>query len=139
MRTQDERTMAMLAHGSALLNLVSGIGGIIVALVIYFVQKEKSAWVAFQALQSLIFQVIVVVVSGILLVLSSILVTVFIGCLCLPVALLLGLAGIGYSAYGAYQTYQGVDFRYYWLGDWLAAQMPPGGATPPAGPTPPVA
>ena len=62
MRTQDEKTMAMLAHGGALLNVLTGIGGIIVALVVYLIQKDKSPWVAFQALQSLIYQTVVSVV-----------------------------------------------------------------------------
>ncbi len=51
--------MAALAHGSAVLNLFAGIGGLIAALVIWMTQKEKSAWVAFHALQSLVFQAVV--------------------------------------------------------------------------------
>ena len=51
--------MAALAHASALLNLFSGAGGLIAALVIWLTQKEKSAWVAFHALQALVFQAVV--------------------------------------------------------------------------------
>lgn len=55
--TQDERVMAALAHGSILLGIfTSGIGGIVTALVIWLVQKDKSRYVAFQALQSLVYQ-----------------------------------------------------------------------------------
>ncbi|MCX6035630.1 MAG: DUF4870 domain-containing protein [Chloroflexi bacterium] len=54
--SSDERTWAALAHGCALLVLAGGVGGIIAALVIWLTQKEKSAWAAFHALQSLVFQ-----------------------------------------------------------------------------------
>ena len=60
--TQEERTLAALAHGSVLLGAVtSGLGGILAALVIWLVQKEKSAYVAFQALQALVYQAVVFV------------------------------------------------------------------------------
>jgi hypothetical protein len=28
-------------------------------------------------------------------------------------------AGMVYAFYGAYQIYQGREFRYRWIGDWL--------------------
>ena len=56
--TQNERALAALAHGSILLGLFSnGIGGIVTALVIWVVQRQKSAYVAHQALQALVYQV----------------------------------------------------------------------------------
>jgi uncharacterized Tic20 family protein len=58
--TQDEKMLAGLAHGSILLGVfTSGFGGIIAALIIWLVQKEKSAYVAFQALQALVYQGVV--------------------------------------------------------------------------------
>ncbi len=125
MRTQNERTMAMLAHASAILNIFTGIGGVVVALVIYLTQKDKSSWVGFQALQALVYQVAASVIAWFAVIISSILISVAIGCLLLPLSLLLGLAAVGYSVYAGYQTYQGVDFRYIWLGDWLESQQKP--------------
>ncbi|MDO8670624.1 MAG: DUF4870 domain-containing protein [Dehalococcoidia bacterium] len=125
MGTQDERTMAMLAHGSAILNVITGIGGIAVALVIYLTQKEKSPWVAFQALQSLIFQTVVSVVLWIAVFISVLLMSILIGCITLPITLLLAVGAIAYSLYGAIQVYQGSEFRYVFVGDWLSQQMPP--------------
>jgi uncharacterized Tic20 family protein len=62
--TRDERLLAGLAHGSILLGPVTnGMGGIIIALVIWLLQKEKSAHVAAQALQSLVYQTAVFVVT----------------------------------------------------------------------------
>ena len=131
--TSDERTMAMLAHGSALLNLFAGIGGLIAALVIWMTQKEKSAWVAFHALQSLIFQaavlIITVVVVGGVWVVGFVISFATIGLgtiVAVPVMILVffgGFAmvggGVAYSLYGAYQVYQGREFRYLWVGEWL--------------------
>ena len=49
---QDERVMAALSHISALLPMM----GIIAPIVIWVTQKEKSKYVAFQALQALAYQ-----------------------------------------------------------------------------------
>ncbi len=77
-KTQPERVLAALAHGSILLRLVSldivvgtmvGLGyvaigiGIAVALSIWLVMKGKSAYVRGQALQAVVYQVAVVVVT----------------------------------------------------------------------------
>ena len=50
--TQDERVMAALSHISALLPMV----GVIAPIVIWITQKDKSKYVAFQALQALAYQ-----------------------------------------------------------------------------------
>jgi uncharacterized Tic20 family protein len=57
MSVQDERTWSMLSHLSILLNLVTGIGGPVAALVIWLVYKDRSPRVGFHALQSLWYQV----------------------------------------------------------------------------------
>ena len=53
----DERTWGMLSHLSVLLNLITGFGGPIAAIIdpIY---KDRSRFVAYHALQSMIFQLI---------------------------------------------------------------------------------
>src|SRR5512139_3022010 len=62
--SQNEKTLAGLAHGSILLSIfTSGIGGIIAALVIWATQKEKSAYIAGQALQALVYQAVVFIVT----------------------------------------------------------------------------
>lgn len=54
---QEEKVMAGLAHGSILLSIfTNGIGGVVAALVIWLIEKEKSAYAAFQALQALVYQ-----------------------------------------------------------------------------------
>jgi uncharacterized protein len=129
----DERTTAALAHGSALLNLFSGVGGLIAALVVWLTQREKSAWVAFNALQSLVFQaavlIITVLVVGVVWVVGFIVSFATVGfgtIVAVPVMILVFFggfamiaAGMIYSFYGAYQVYQGREFQYKWIGDWL--------------------
>ena len=128
--------MAALAHGSALLNLFAGVGGLIAALVIWLTQREKSDWVGFHALQSLVFQaavlVLTVVVVGVVWVLGFIIsfATIGIGTfVAVPVMILAffgGFAMVGagtvYSLYGAYQLYQGREFTYVVTGKWLQAR-----------------
>lgn len=62
--SQDERILASLAHGSILIGaFTNGIGGIATSLIIWLTQKEKSAYVSRQALQALIYQSAVFLVT----------------------------------------------------------------------------
>lgn len=63
--SSDERNVAMLAHLSALAGLIVPLGNILAPLIIWLVQREKSAFVADQALESLNFN-ITVILAGIL-------------------------------------------------------------------------
>jgi uncharacterized Tic20 family protein len=151
--TQDERTMAALAHASVVLTFVIALGsgglggllGVLVPLLIWLTYKEKSAYVSFQALQATVFQavsilvmVIVVAVSIVLIVagwtISGALTAVLIGLCLMPFAvlitvvlallvLILPLAQLGYGLYAAYETYQGRDFRYWLIGETLEKEM----------------
>jgi len=139
--TQDERMLAGLAHGSILLGVfTSGIGGIITALVIWLVQKEKSAYAAGQALQALVYQAVVFIVTmlawccwGALWMLM-----IFVPLMGNPQAyeyappagmwlgLVLMVVPIGiwgltilYALWGAVRCLGGHDFKYVIIGDWL--------------------
>ena len=131
--SSDERTWAALAHASTLLNMATGMGGLIAAAVIWLTQKEKSAWVAFHGLQSLVFQAAVyltisLVVGVVWLVgfaLSFLtlglgtIVTVPVMIVVMFLGIAFGTCGMVYSLYGAYQIYEGREFRYIWIGDWI--------------------
>ncbi len=126
----DERTWAMLAHLSVLLNLATGFLGPVAALIIYLVYRDRSRFVAYHALQALVFQLIAWVGGGILAglswFLSSVLSVVVIGVLCMPFACLfslLPLAAIIYGIIGGIQTSQGQDFRYWLVGDWVRGTL----------------
>jgi uncharacterized Tic20 family protein len=129
----EERSWAMLAHLSILLNLVTGLLGLVGALVIYLVYQNRSRYVAYHALQSLIFQLIVWLGGGILTgvawAITSVLSAVLVGLLCIPFALaisIIPLAGVVYGVIGGIQCSQGQDFRYWLVGDWVRGTL--GGA-----------
>jgi len=126
----DERTWAMLAHLSVLINLVTGFVGPIVALIIYLVYKDRSRYVAYQSLQSFVFQLITWVGGGALIAaawaLSGLLTAVLIGFLCMPIACVLTFLPLGavvYGVLGGVQCSQGQDFRYWLVGDWLRGTL----------------
>ncbi len=141
---QDEKTLAGLSHGSILLGLLtSGMGGIIAALVIWIVQKEKSAYVAAQALQALVFQAITFLLTMVAWCCWGVLYMglIFVPLLSNPGAyestppagLWVGLAlmivpfgiwglTILYGLYGAVRCLGGHDFKYAVIGNWLDSQ-----------------
>ena len=142
--TQDEKTLAGLAHGSILIGVfTSGIGGILTALVIWLVQKEKSAYVAAQALQALVYQVVTFLVTMLAWCCWGALYTFLIFAPLLsnpnayssspPAGMFLGLflmvvpfgiwgLTILYGLYGAVRCLSGHDFKYAIIGNWLNEQ-----------------
>lgn len=125
----DERTWAMLAHLSVLLNLVTGFLGVGAALLIYLMYKDRSRYVAYQAMQSFLFQLLFWAGGGVLIgimwaivgALSAILVGILlipIALLITPVLLIFPLIALGYGIYGSIETSNGKDFRYWLVSDW---------------------
>ena len=150
--TTDAWTVAALAHASILLTLIlasaGGVGalvGLLVPLVIYLSHRERSRFVAFHALQALVYQgagVLIYLVLVIILVvavtaawiISGLLSAVVVGFLLMPLALLLTLAMVivllgaplawaAYGLYAGYQAYQGNHFRYWLLGEWIEKEL----------------
>lgn len=128
--SEEERTWAMLAHLTVLLNLVTGFFGPLAALLIYLIYRDRSRYVAFQSMQSFVFQMVWWVGAGALAAfawtISSLLAVVLIGCLLMPIALLITLmplAALVYGVIGAVETNQGRDFRYWLIGDWVRGMM----------------
>lgn len=142
--TQDEKTLAGLAHGSIILGiLTSGIGGIIASLVIWIVQKEKSAYVAAQALQALVYQAVTFLLTMVVWCCWGVLYTAMILIPLVgnpdaytyapPAGLWVGLflmivpfgiwgLTILYGLYGAARCLGGHDFKYAVIGNWLNGQ-----------------
>lgn len=126
----DERTWAMLAHLSILLNLLTGLLGPLAAFIIYLVYKDRSRYVAYQSLQAAIFQAItwvgVGLVIGAMWLVTALLSVVLVGILCIPFTLLgtiflliVPFAAIIYGVYAAVQCSSGEDFEYWLVGDWV--------------------
>jgi uncharacterized Tic20 family protein len=124
----------MLAHLSVLINLVTGFLGPLAALIIYLVFKDRSRYVAYQALQAAIFQLIAWVGGGVAIgliwLVTGVLSALFIGILCIPFALVftlviavLPIVALVYGVYAAIQASQGQDFRYWLVGDWVRGTL----------------
>ena len=142
--SQDERVLAGLAHGSILLGLFSnGMGGIIAALVIWVTQREKSAYVAAQALQALVYQAVTFMVImlawccwGALWTLmlfaplfanpaayeTTLPAGFWVGPLLMVVPLGLWGLTILYGLWGAARCFGGHDFQYVLIGNWVESQ-----------------
>jgi uncharacterized Tic20 family protein len=126
----EERTWAMVSHLSILANLVTGFLGPVIPLVVYLAFKDRSRYVAYQSMQAFIFQLIAWVGAGLLAVIAwtigGVLAVILIGCLIMPLALLLSiipLAALVYGVIGAIQTDQGQNFKYWLVGDWTLNLM----------------
>jgi hypothetical protein len=130
--SSEERTWAMLAHLSVLLNLVTGFLGGIAAIIIYFIYKDRSRLVAYHAMQAFIFQAITwlgaSIVSGFLIAVGGALGFLIIPLLCLiPGFLILLLIPISliYGIIGGVKVNNGEDFRYWLVGDWVRDILEP--------------
>jgi uncharacterized Tic20 family protein len=130
----DERTWGTLAHLSTLLNLVTGFGGPIAALIIYLIYKDRSRTVAYHALQAMVFQLIWWFGGGVLIglmwVIVGVLSLILIGIVLIPVAacitpilVLMPVGALIYGIVGAVQTSQGQDFKYWLVGDWVRGTL----------------
>lgn len=128
----EQRTWAMLAHLSVLLNLVTGFLGGIAAIIIYFAYKDRSRLVAYHAMQSFIFQTITWLgagmLSGFFIGFGSALAVFIIPLLCLiPGFLFLLLIPVSliYGIIGGVKVNNGEDFRYWQIGDWVRDILEP--------------
>lgn len=137
---QNDRIMAALAHVTVILPWV----GVIAPIIIWATQREKSEFVAFQALQATVYQLIMIFawIFGMGCYMCSIFGMVFIipvtqefqGGLAemlgffLPFSVL-GLILMGsivyvvYALVGAVFVLQGRDFRYILIGSWLEGYL----------------
>lgn len=135
-KSVENRLLAALAHGSV---VALGIG-LLVGVLVYITQRDKSRYAAFQALQAAVYQLInLIIVMGLWLVW-----TVFYGLSMIPliqqaeenpdaappaifwislasmvIPLIYMLLVSLYGLWGGVRTWQGKDFRYLLLGGWL--------------------
>lgn len=148
--SQDERILAALAHASIIANIIN-LAGMIATALIWTSERERSEYVRQHALQSLLYQGLVLLIVIVLLLFWG----VCLGLSLLPVALrpdlyrssppnsfwiaLLGLTlPVGfiilttvYGLYGAYQVYRGRPFRYPIAGRFMRRDNQTGAAPRP--------
>lgn len=113
----------MLAHLSVLLNVVSGFLGVLVPLGIYLIHKDRSRYVAYQSLQSFIFQIVCWIGGWALVVLLGILSAIpLIGIVFWPLACLavfIPIVPLVYGIVAAIKSNNGEDFKYPLVGNWV--------------------
>ena len=122
MGTQEERTWSVLAHLSIFLNLVTGFLGPVAALVIWLVYRDRSSRVAFQALQSMWYQVAWLVILFAGWAMTTLLMLVLIGFLLVPVMALFTLVPFVHGAYAAYRVSKDGEYRYPLIADMIEAR-----------------
>jgi uncharacterized Tic20 family protein len=129
---ENERTWAMLAHLSVLVNLFTGFLGGIFAIVVYFIYKDRSRYVAYHAMQSFLFQAITWLGAGLIatffITIGSVFGIFIIPLLCLVPGFLILLAipaSLIYGVVGAVQVNNGEDFKYWQVGDWVRDILEP--------------
>ena len=111
MPTQEERTFALLAI------LLAIPTSFIAPLVFYLIKKDESEFVAFHAMQTLIFQVVVLIGY----IISFFLTGLFcIGFLLLPV---IGIGSLVYLIFIAIKAYEGEWAEFYMVGEWAKDMM----------------
>jgi len=143
--TQNDKIMAALAHVSALLPLM----GVIAPIIIWATQKDKSEFVAFQALQAVAYQLLMILTWFVGM--GCYMLSFFTTFLTIPFAgngaetdptvapffmvgflipfIILGIIFVGgaifilYGLVGAIMTFQGKNFRYLILGQRLASYL----------------
>jgi len=122
---QQERQWSALAHASILLNMVTFVLGTVAVGVLYLVMRRRSSYVAFHALQSLVYQLIVwvggwaVSLAGWILIyaLPDTMFTLFL----MPIGFLINMipmVGVVGGGLGAMSIGRGQEFSYPRIGEW---------------------
>jgi uncharacterized Tic20 family protein len=133
---RDERRIAALAHGGILLNLITGIGGPVLALILWLYNEHKSEYVGWHALQALVFQgismLLTLVLGGIAVAMWFVMIPLlnpsvaYVGFCLVPftlgftlIAAAVVIGSLIYGCAGALAVMEGQDFRYRWIANLI--------------------
>jgi uncharacterized protein len=122
MDTREERTWSVLAHLSMFLNLFTGLLGPVAALVIWLIYRDRSPKVAFNALQSMWYQVACIVILGVGWAVTGLLTVVVVGLLLIPVMIIATIVPFVHAGFAAYRVSKGEDYRYAFIADLIQAR-----------------
>lgn len=115
----EERNLALLAQGFGLLGYVTGFGQIVCPLVMWFVKRDDSPFVAFHALQTALFHVAVTVALAVVALIGIPLVFVGVGVLVLAIGLpLIAVGALILNILGCVAAHRGEWTRYPLVGAW---------------------
>ena len=90
-----------------------------VALIIWFVYRDRSERVSFHAPQSALYQLAWAVILAIGWTITALLTVIIVGLLLIPVMIVLSVVPFVHMAYAAYKVNQGVDYRYPFVADLI--------------------
>lgn len=117
----EERQWAMIAHLSVWINVATVFMGAVVPLIIYFLYKDKSKFVAFHAMQAFVMQAACSFLGMLATVLSSAASMSGI-VICIPFACIFGLLPLASFVFGTIagiQVNKGEDYKYPVVGDFV--------------------
>lgn len=103
--TPDERNMGLLCVLSQFLNCITGLGGLIVPLIIWLIKKDSSAYLDQIGKETVNFQITLLI----LMVICWLLCFIFIGLLLLPIV---GIYALVVIIIAAIKANQGIIYRY---------------------------
>jgi uncharacterized Tic20 family protein len=128
----ENRLLAALSHASV---VMQGLG-ILVGVLVYVTQRDKSRFAAYQALQAAVYQMANLILIGLLWMVWSVFYglsittmmsnpratptpffMISLGAMLIPIAIMLVVDAFG--LWGALRTWQGREFHYPLLGKWL--------------------
>lgn len=134
--TEEERNLALMAQGFGLLGYVTGFGQIVCPLVMWFVKRDDSPFVAFHALQTALFHIAATIALIVITLIGVPLVFVGVGVLVLAIGLpLVAVGALILNIIGCVAAYKGEWTRYPLVGTWAlpaAAKQRTAPAPPPA-------
>ncbi len=124
-KLKDNNTqLAGLAHFSFLAILILGPFSMAIPLIIWLLERnkeDKSTYVEFQAKQAFFFQLAVYLATAVLGIVVGVLSIILIGLLFIPFLILVPIAGVVYGVYAGIQVWNGKDFRYMYVADFIDA------------------
>lgn len=105
MSESDARMWAMLAHLSALSGLVTGIGSLVAPIIIWQIQKDKSAFVNYHGKEAVNFQITMALAFAVSFVLMFIVIGVFL-------ISIVGIVWLVFTIIAAVKANNGEYYRY---------------------------
>jgi hypothetical protein len=128
MPDRDERTWAMLAHVLAAAGHFVAVLAWLAPLVVWLVKKEQSRFAAFHGLQSLLFQLMWMVILAVGWGITTLLMAVLIGFLLVPVMIALHLVPVIWAVVAGIKASNGEWYEYPVVGAWARRNAAPGSA-----------
>lgn len=121
---KDARLLATLCHVSIAAVFFLGPFTMTVPLLIWLLERNKSSAsddIIFHAKQAFFYQIAVYVIMAVSGLVVALLTLIVIGSLLAPILVLAMIAAVGYGVYGGVQVWQGKDFDYLYVADFLRA------------------